>query len=311
MFTLKNNKGMAVTLIEYGAIIQSVMVPDRNGILGDVVLGCDREEDYYTDRGSLGATVGRFANRISGAAFTLNGQEYKLPANEGKNCLHGGNGFQKKKWQCMKSDTGLVMTIESPDGEEGFPGNLKVELKYTLSDDNELILDYTAVSDKDTVINLTNHTYFNLAGEGSILGQELMLDSDYYLQVDKALIPTGELISVEGTDYDFRKLRPIKEGYYDTCFALKSGEGVKAEAYDPISGRGMYMYTDLPGVQLYCAAWLGGTKGRGGKVYNKHEAFCLETQFYPDSPNKPRFPSCVLKAGEIFKSRTVYQFFAK
>jgi aldose 1-epimerase len=311
MYTLKNKKGMAVSLIDYGAIIQSISVPDRNGKPGEVVLGCDREEDYYSDRSSLGAAVGRFANRIGGASFTLNGKAYKLPANEGNNCLHGGNGFQKKRWSSIASEKAVLMYIESPDGDEGFPGNLKVELKYTLTDENELILDYTAVSDKDTVINLTNHTYFNLAGEGSILGQELMLDSEYYLEVDKALIPTGELIPVEGTAYDFRQLRPIKEGYYDNCFVLKEGNGVKAEAYDPLSGRGLYMYTDLPGVQLYCSAWLGGTKGRGGRVYSKHEAFCLETQFFPDSPNKPQFPSCVLKAGEIFKSRTVYQFYAK
>ncbi|NMA37421.1 MAG: galactose mutarotase [Papillibacter sp.] len=311
MYTLKNSRGLSVTMLEYGGIIQSILVPDRKGVLGDVVLGYDREEDYYNDMASLGATVGRYANRIGGASFKLNGTEYRLPNNEGQNCLHGGKGFQKRRWKGQATDSEVLLTIESPDGEEGFPGNLKVELRVRLSDENELILDYTAVSDKDTVINLTNHSYFNLACEGNILEQELMLNSDYYLEVDKALIPTGELIPVEGTDYDFRQLRPIKNGYYDNCYVLHSGEGVKAQAYDPKSGRGLKMYTDMPGVQLYCAAWLGGVKGKGGRVYKPYEGFCLETQFYPDSPNKPQFPSAVLKAGEVFKSRTVYQFYVK
>jgi aldose 1-epimerase len=204
---------------------------------------------------------------------------------------------------------GAVLTIDSPDGEEGFPGNLRVVLDVTLTENNELVLDYTAVSDADTVLNLTNHSYFNLACGGDILSHELMLDADSYLPTDDALVPTGEIRAVSGTGYDFKTRRPIREGYYDTCYILNGGDGVKAEAYEPVSGRGLRMYTDMPAVQLYCSPWLGGTKGRGGRIYKPYEAFCLETQFYPDSPNKPHFPSAVLRAGAVYKHKTVYQFF--
>ena len=310
MFVLENRQGMKVTLLETGADIQSILVPDREGRLGDVVLGCDGEEGYPAP-GCLGATVGRFANRIAGAAFPLNGRTYTITKNEGANCLHGGKGYHMRKWHGEYTQEGVLFTLKSPDGEEGFPGNLQVSVLVSLSEDNALSLRYTAKTDGDTVINLTNHSYFNLAGSGTILEQELMLDSPAYLEVDKQLIPTGKVIDVEGTDFDFRCRRPIRNGYYDHCFLLNGGDGVKAEAWDPASGRGLRMYTDQPAVQLYCGMGLRGVKGKGGAVYPSFGGFCLETQHYPDSPNHPEFPSTILRAGETWESSTTYAFFAE
>jgi len=311
LHTIKNKKGMSVTLCRYGGIIQSILVPDRNGVLGEVTLGRDREEDYLDDTAFLGATVGRYANRISGAAFKLDGIEYRLTKNEGNACLHGGRGLHKRYWELSGTNKKAVLTVESPDGEDGFPGNLKVELDVTLTAGNELILDYTAVSDADTVLSLTNHSYFNLACGGDILSHELMLAADGYLPTDGELIPTGEIRPVEGTDYDFRRRRIIGDGKYDVCYALKPGNGVKAEVYEPGSGRGLRLYTDMPAVQLYCSAWLGGVRGRGERVYKAYEGLCLETQFFPDAPNKPGLPPAVLRAGELYRRRTVYEFYVE
>jgi aldose 1-epimerase len=311
MYTIINKRRMSVTLCRYGGIIQSILVPDRNGALGEVVLGLDSEEDYLCDSAYLGATIGRYANRIGGAAFKLDGNTYLLTKNEGDNCLHGGNGFHKRYWDMRETENGAVLSIESPDGDEGFPGNLKVSLEVTLTDENKLVLDYAAEADADTVLSLTNHSYFNLACQGDVLSHELRLDADAYLPTDSKLIPTGEIRPVEGTKYDFRKRRPIGEGFYDTCFILNPGGGVKAEVYEPSSGRGLRVYTDMPALQLYCSAWLGGAKGRGGRTYKPYEGLCLETQLYPDAPNKPNFPTAVLKAGEAYRHRTVYQFFAE
>ena len=310
MFILENRQGMKVVLLETGASIQSILVPDREGRLGDVVLGCDTEEGYPAP-GCLGATVGRFANRIAGAAFMLNGKTYTVTRNEGPNCLHGGKGYHMRRWDAAYADGGVRFSLLSADGEEGFPGNLKVSVTYTLSEDNALCLRYRAETDADTVINLTNHSYFNLAGGGDILDQELMLASDTYLEVDRQLIPTGKQVDVGETEFDFRCRRPIRSGMYDHCFLLKDGDGVKAEAWDPKSGRGFRMYTDQPAVQLYCGMGLRGVKGKNGAVYPSFGGFCLETQHFPDSPNHPEFPSTVLKAGQVWESSTTYAFFAE
>lgn len=310
MLTLENERGMKVTLVETGGSIQSILVPDREGRPGDVVLGCDSEAGYPAP-GCLGAMVGRYANRIAGAAFPLNGKIYTVKKNEGENCLHGGNGYHTRRWDAAYSDGGVLLTLFSPDGEEGFPGNLKVSVEVSLSADNALTLHYMAESDADTILNLTNHSYFNLAGSGTILDQELMLASDAYLEVDRHLIPTGTVVDVEGTDFDFRTRRPIRSGKYDHCFLLRSGDGVKAEAWDPVSGRGLRMYTDQPAVQLYCGMGLRGVKGKAGAVYPAFGGFCLETQHYPDSPNHPEFPGTVLRAGEKWESVTTYAFFAE
>ncbi len=310
MFTLENDRGMKVTMVETGAAIQSVLVPDREGRLGDVVLGCDTESGYPAP-GCLGATVGRYANRIGGAAFPLNGKIYTVTKNEGENCLHGGKGYHMRRWKGEYVDGGVLFSLDSPDGEEGFPGNLKVTVEIRLSWENALSLRYRAESDADTVLNLTNHSYFNLAGAGTILDQELLLASDAYLEVDRHLIPTGKIVDVEGTDFDFRVRRPIRSGKYDHCFLLRDGSGVKAEAWDPVSGRGLRMYTDQPAVQLYCGMGLRGVTGKGGVVYPAFGGFCLETQHYPDSPNHPEFPGTILRAGEIWESETTYVFFAE
>ena len=310
MYTLENDRGMKVTLVETGGAIQSILVPDREGKLGDVVLGCDTEAGYPAP-GCLGAMVGRFANRISGAAFPLNGRTYTVTRNEGENCLHGGKGYHMRRWNAEYMDGGVLLSLDSPDGDEGFPGNLKVSVEVRLSRENALTLHYRAETDADTILNLTNHSYFNLAGTGTILDQELMLASDAYLEVDRHLIPTGNMINVEGTDFDFRIRRPICSGKYDHCFLLRSGDGIKAEAWDPVSGRGLRMYTDQPAVQLYCGMGLRGVKGKAGTEYPAFGGFCLETQHYPDSPNHPEFPSTVLKAGEKWESVTIYKFFTE
>ena len=310
MLILKNEQGMAVTLVETGGAIQSILAPDREGKLGDVVLGCDTEAGYPAP-GCLGAMVGRYANRIAGAAFPLNGKTYSITKNEGNNCLHGGRGYHMRRWDAEYTDGGVLLTLFSPDGEEGFPGNLSVSVEVRLSQDNALSLHYRAETDADTILNLTNHSYFNLAGSGTILDQELMLASDAYLEVDRQLIPTGTIVKVEGTDFDFRVRRPIRSGKYDHCFLLREGSGVKAEAWDPVSGRGLRMYTDQPAVQLYCGMGLKGVKGKAGAVYPAFGGFCLETQHYPDSPNHPEFPGTILRAGEKWESVTTFVFFTE
>ena len=309
MLTLENSNGYRVTLLETGGAIQSIVMPDRNGIPGDIVLGFDDPADY-PGRGSIGAFVGRFANRIAGGAFPLNGKTYEITKNEGRNTLHSGFGYHLRSWKLERTDSGAKLSLFDPDGSEGFPGNVSVSVDVTLTESNELVLDYTATTDADTVINLTNHSYFNLSGKEQMLDQELYLNADSYLEVDQGLIPTGKRIDVTGTDFDFRTRRPIASGKYDHCFVLNCG-GIQAEAWDPASGRGMRMLTDQPAVQFYCGAGLGGTKGKGGKVYQPYAGFCLETQHFPDAPNHPDFPSTVLRAGETFRSRTIYAFFVK
>jgi aldose 1-epimerase len=330
LYTLTNQKGMQASITEYGGTLVSLKVPDAKGGLTDVVAGFDDLSGYLKDPPYFGALVGRYGNRIGGAKFKLNGVEYQLAKNNGENSLHGGNrGFDKVVWS-TKGVTPGTQSIElsylSKDGEEGYPGNLQTTVTYTLTDANEIRIDYRATTDKDTVLNLTNHSYFNLAGqgEGDILGHEVMLDADRFTPVDKGLIPTGELRPVANTPFDFRKPvaigaridadeEQIKLGQgYDHNFVLNhSGAtpALAARVREPKTGRVMEVLTTQPGLQFYTGNFLDGTiRGKGGKVYGRRSAFCMETQHFPDSPNKPSFPSTVLKPGQEFRSTTIYRF---
>lgn len=317
MITLVNNRGMRLRAIQLGAIIVSLEIPDENGALTDVVLGHDEAADYLSHPAYFGAVVGRYANRIGGATFTLDGKAYRVVANEGKNCLHGGKiAFDKTLWQKESLEvSSLTLRHRSPDGDQGFPGDLEVRVKYTLTDENELIVDYDAVTDAPTVINLTQHSYFNLAGHdaGSVLDHELMIGAEAYTPVDDNLIPTGEIVRVYGTRFDFQNLRPISDpDGYDNNFVLAiGGEPLKLAgiARDPASGRTMLVRTTEPGVQLYTGNHLDGSiVGKSGVRYRKNGGLCLETQHYPDSPNQPDFPSTELRPGEQFTSRTIFAF---
>ena len=310
LYTLENSNGMQVSITDLGATVQSIMVKNKDGELIDVVLGYDTPEEYLSNDGFLGAFVGRYANRIGGARFELNGTQYKLTVNDGENTLHGGKGYDCRKLKAETDERGITFSIHDPDGENGFPGNVDASVRYELGEDNSLSIAYFAVSDKDTVLNLTNHSYFNLRGEGDILSQQLRIAADGYLPVDAGLIPTGEIRSVEGTEFDFREMRKVGSTMYDHSFVLDRS-GFCAEMYDEQSGIDMCVYTDMPAVQLYCSGSLTKRKGKKGAEYDRGSALCLETQFYPDSPNKPEFPSTVLKAGEPFESRTVLKFDVK
>ncbi|MDT5261872.1 MAG: aldose 1-epimerase [Acidobacteriota bacterium] len=331
IYTLTNRSGAEVRIMKYGAAVVSLKVPDRKGVLDDVVLGFDRLEDYQNDTHYIGAVVGRYANRIAKGRFTLDGVEYKLAVNFGENHLHGGiRGFDKVVWTArplsVRNGAALELTYISVDGEEGYPGNLKVAVTYTLNDANELRIDYMATTDRDTVINLTNHSYFNLAGQGEcdILGHHLSFDASRFTPTDAGAIPTGELRSVNGTPFDFT--RPTAVGArigldeeqlkfgkgYDHNFVLNGRAGVLRRAvrvYEPTKGRVLEVWTTEPGVQFYTGNYLdGSTKGKGGRAYHNRYGFCLETQHFPDSPNHPSFPSTVLKKGAQFRSTTVFKF---
>jgi len=325
IYTLTNAKGMKVKLTNYGGITVSVEVPDRAGKLADVTLGYDTLDGWLTNTSYLGATVGRYANRIAKGKFTLEGKTYTLATNNGENALHGGlKGFDKVLWDAKPvrtdSSVGVEFTYLSKDGEEGYPGNLKVKAIYCLTDDNEFKVEFSATTDKPTVVNLAHHTYWNLAGAaaGDILGHELMLAADKYTPVDAGLIPTGELKDVKGTPMDFTKATAIGariaqvEGGYDHNFVLRNQGGkvaLAAKVVEPKSGRVMEISTDQPGVQFYSGNFLDGTvKGKGGIAYKKHYGFCLETQHYPDSPNKKDFPSVVLRPGETYKHVMIHKF---
>jgi aldose 1-epimerase len=328
LYTLKNAKGVEADISTYGGVIVSLKVPDRTGALGDIVLGFDDFNGYLKPPPYFGALIGRYGNRIAHARFTLDGVEYKLAKNDGDNSLHGGTrGFDKVLWKAKPGPgQSLELTYLSKDGEEGYPGNLSVTVVYTLTDNNELKIDYTATTDKDTVLNLTNHSYFNLAGqgEGDILADQLTLNADRYTPVDKGLIPTGELRNVEGTPFDFRQPHAIGErigsndeqialgGGYDHNFILnRTGDGLSlaAKVTEAKSGRVMEVLTTEPAIQFYTGNFLDGTlTGKGGKVYGRRSALCLETQHYPDSPNHPSFPSTELKPGGVYHTTTVYRF---
>jgi aldose 1-epimerase len=330
LYTLTNSNGMQVAITNYGARIVSILVPDRNGKMADVVLGFDNLPDYIKYNTYFGALVGRYANRIGGAKFTLDGTVYHLPVNNGPNSLHGGvKGFDKRFWTAKEiqgAEPSLEMTYLSKDGEEGYPGNLQAKVVYTLTKENSIKIDYSATTDKDTVINLTNHSYFNLAGEGNgdILKQVMMINSSKITPVDATLIPTGKFMDVSGTPFDFRKPTPIGARINEDNQQLKNGKGydinyildrkgsgleLAARAYDPESGRELEVYTTEPGIQFYSGNFLDGSiPGKGGTAYGTRSAFCLETQHYPDSPNHPDFPSTELKPGQTFHEVTVFKF---
>jgi len=335
LYTLKNKNGMQVSITNFGATVVSIVVPDKAGKMADVALGYDDLAGYELNKNYLGVLVGRYGNRIAHGKFSIDGTEYTLAKNNGDNSLHGGiKGFNKAMWEAKDVSKGGEAAVEmkyvSKDGEEGYPGNLSVTVVYTLTNKNELKIDYSATTDKKTVVNLTNHTYFNLAGQGNgdILKQELMINADTFTPVDSGLIPTGELKKVEGTPFDFRKPTAIGAridandeqiklgGGYDHNFVLNrkaaTGLSLAARVSDPASGRSMEVWTTEPGVQFYTGNFLDGSfKGKGGIAYQKRTAFCLETQHFPDSPNHPSFPTTLLKPGEKYHTTTVYKFEAK
>ena len=326
LYTLTNKNGMRVKITNYGAIVVSIETPDKAGKLGDITLGYDNLAGYLEKTPYFGAIVGRYGNRIAKGKFTLDGVEYQLATNDGENHLHGGvKGFDKVVWMPSevkaKDNVGLRLMYVSKDGEEGYPGTLFVSVTYTLTNDNELKINYSAFTDKTTIINLTSHNYFNLAGDGDILGHELMLVADNYTPVDETLIPTGEIKSVKGTAMDFTTVKTIGSRIdqvasgYDHNYVLNNKDGKLALAgqlYEPVSGRALDIYTTEPGIQFYSGNFLDGSiTGKGGRVYKKYSGLCLETQHFPDSPNKPDFPSVVLKAGEMYGYQTVHKFYTK
>ena len=333
LYILTNANGVKAKIITYGGIVTELHTPDRDGKMADVVLGFDDLKSYLAGHPFFGAVAGRVANRIAKGTFTLDGKEYKLAINNGPNSLHGGKeGFDKKVWKAESFDgtngVGVKMSYTSPDGEEGYPGTLSTTMTYTLTDNNELRIDYHATTDKATIVNLTNHSYFNLAGHGSgdILGHELLIAADKYTPTDDTLIPTGELAPVKGTPLDFTTPHTIGErigqikksiGGYDHNFVLKSGGGKSAliagaaRAHEPKTGRVLEMYTTEPGVQFYTGNFLDGKVKGKGTAYQKHQGFCLEAQHFPDSVNQPNFPSVILRPGKTYTQTTVYRFSAK
>ena len=330
LYTIRNARGFEARITNYGGIVVSLRVPDRNGKFADVVLGFNDFDSYLKNDPYLGAIIGRYGNRIAKGRFTLNGAEYKLAVNNGENHLHGGiKGFDKVVWtgvaRSTKGGPEIVLTYLSKDGEEGYPGNLKVTVVYRLTN-NDLRIDYTATTDKDTVTNLTHHSYFNLAGEGNgdILNHLVTINANRFIPTDAGSIPTGELRSVAGTPFDFLKATAIGARINDDEEQLKLGRGydhtfvingnpgrlrLAATAYEQTSGRVMQVWTTEPGVQFYTGNFLDGTlTGKSGKIYPRRSGFCLETQHYPDSPNQPSFPTTTLKKGATYKSTTIYRF---
>jgi aldose 1-epimerase len=316
LYTITNSNGVEMSITNFGGAITSIKVPDRNGIFGDVVLGYDTLDEYVKNPRYLGALIGRHANRIDHGRFTLNGVEYQLAQNNGANHLHGGTkGFDKRVWNATETANGLHLEYVSKDGEENYPGNLNVIVDYSLNDDHELRIEYRATADKDTIVNLTNHSYFNLGGQGhgTILDHELILHAGSFTPVSEELIPTGEILSVEGSPMDFRTQRVISNGGYDHNFVLDDWkhEFIRSVARlsDPNSGRVMEVFTTQPGMQFYSGNFLDGSLvGKSGVRYQKYAALCLETQHYPDAPNHPNFPSTVLRVGETYHETTIYKF---
>ncbi len=334
LYTLVNAQGMRATITNYGGIVVSLTAPDRDGTFADVVLGFDTLAEYVTHSPYFGCLVGRFGNRIANGRFTLEGVEYALAQNDGQNHLHGGiKGFDKKVWMSRAMETvdgpALVLAYVSPDGEEGYPGTLSVTVRYTLTDDNALQIDYTANTDKPTVVNLTNHSYFNLSAGAAetILDHDMLINADAFTPVDGTLIPTGELRPVAGTVMDFRTPTPAGAridaddaqlkfgGGYDHNWIVNGEPGalrLAAQVYEPSSGRVMDVHTTEPAIQFYAGNMLPPTlPGKGGRVYVRRGGFCLETQHYPDSPNKPEFPSTTLEPGQTYQTTTVYKFSAQ
>ncbi len=335
-YTIKNKSGVTITVINYGAIITSILVPDRKGQLGDVALGFHQAEEYITavDKPYFGAIVGRYGNRIAKGKFSLDGEDFTLATNNGDNHLHGGLvGFDNVIWDAQPIRgagwEGLKLSYHSKDGEEGYPGNLDVTASYKLTDDNTLTVEYLATTDKATPVNLTQHTYFNLKGEGqgTILDHELMLNARKYTPVDAGLIPIGELAAVAGTPFDFTTSKPIGRDISVVNEQLSRGRGfdhnfvldrkdandmvLAARVYEPTTGRVLEVHTTEPGVQFYCGNFLDGRlTGKSGNAYVHRGGFCLETQHFPDSPNQPQFPSTILRPGEDYRSTTTFTFSA-
>ena len=325
LYTLTNSRGMKVRVMTFGVTLIGVDVPDRDGRLANVTLFLDTFDDYQRGHPLFGSVVGRYANRIAGAKFTLDGVEHHLTPNAGKNHIHGGKaGFQKLLWDAKsirtRDSVGVELSHVSPDGHEGYPGTLSVKVRYTLNNENELTMDYTATTDKPTIVNLTNHAYWNLAGAGSedVLEHVLTLNADRYLPADAAKIPFGELAAVNGTPMDFTAPMTIGSrfdqvpGGYDHCYVLNKKPdkrlSLAARVVEPKSGRVMEVYTTQPGVQIYTANGLSDRLSGGGRSYGRYHGLCLETQHYPDSPNKPLFPSTVLRPGETYHEVTVHKF---
>ncbi len=326
LYTFENKNGMVMEVSDMGAILYALLVPDKDGNLCDVVLGYDSPQEYQASGTGFGATIGRNGNRIGAAKFTLNGKTYELDKNNNGNNLHSGfHGYHYRMWEVKETtDNSITFHLSSPDGDQGFPGNFEVDVTYTLTDDNELKIDYNGAPDQDTVVNMTNHSYFNLNGHasGSVLEQELWMDADAFTATDVELIPTGEIVSVEGTPMDFRVKKPIGRdidedyealnfgGGYDHNWCLNNkGKFAKViEMSSKESGITMEVYTDLPGVQVYSGNFLDKEPGKDGIVYKHRQAICFETQGYPDSINHDNFPSVVCKAGEVYQTTTVYKF---
>ena len=334
LYTMTNSRGMEVRAMNYGGIIVSLRVPDKKSVLADVVLGFDTLDAYLNNKPYFGAIIGRYANRIANGKFTLNGAGYRLARNNGMNSLHGGlKGFDKVLWRGEQFENnqgiGVVFTYTSKNGEEGYPGNLKAKVTYTLTDQSELQIEYQATTDEATPVNLTNHSYFNLASEGNgdILKHNLILNADRFTPVDSTLIPAGELRSVAGTPFDFTKPTAIgaridtnneqlaiAHGYDHNFVLSRKGSGLElaGRVHEPQTGRALEVYTTEPGVQFYAGNFLDGTiTGKHGHAYNKHAGLCLETQHFPDSPNHSNFPWTILKPEQTYNSRTVYKFSAE
>jgi aldose 1-epimerase len=330
-FALTGASGLTMDVSGYGGAILSLCAPDREGRPGDVVLGFDRLDDYVADRAYFGALIGRFANRIRNGRFSVDGRTYALPVNDGNNHLHGGPaGFHKVPWSAEpfqeNGTVGIRLGRVSPDGEQGYPGNLEVTVTYRLTLEGALVIDYAAESDQPTPVSLTHHGYFNLSGDPSrdVLGHELELHADRFTPVDGGLIPTGELAQVAGTPFDFRRPatigarigdadpRLVQAGGYDHNFVVNAGDAPLAPAarvHEPVSGRVLELFTTEPGLQFYSGNYLDGSAiGKGGQPYGYRCGFCLEPQKFPDSPNQPAFPSCIVRPGERYTSRTVYRF---
>ena len=330
LYNLKNSSGVVVQITNYGGKIVSIIVPDRNGNFDDIVTGYENIEGYINGDNSFGATIGRYGNRIANGKFELEGTEYTLAQNNGKNHLHGGlKNFSNTVWEVIDEESNqqkLALHYLSKDGEEGYPGNLDVRVVFTLSEKNELIIDYYATTDKSTVVNLTNHSYFNLAGGNfnPIYNHELQISAEQFIPGSEDLIPLGELWDVANTPMDFNEFTPIGERINEDYEQLKNGRGYDhnyvldnedgelikyAEVFEPKTGRLMECWTTEPGVQFYTASHFNGSQvGKNGIKYNRHSAFCLETQHYPDSPNQPQFPSTVLTPDEIYKTTSIYKF---
>lgn len=329
LFTLKNKSGMTASITNFGGKLVSLYAPDKDGTLVDVILGYDSIDGYLSGHPYHGATIGRFGNRIAGAQFELEGCKYTFSQNNGVNHLHGGqNGFHNVVWDAQQTGQSLKLTYFSIDGEEGYPGNLSATVTYTLTDENELRIDFQATTDKTTVVNLTHHSYFNLAGEGNgdILDHQLTIFADQFIPTDEMAIPLGQVQSVKNTPFDFTSQKPIGQNIndndeqlsfgkgYDHTFVIGNDDGKLKKAaivFDPKSGRAMEVITTQPGMQLYTGNYLDGEKGKDDNSYNYRSAVCFETQHFPDSPNQKTFPSSVLKPGQEYKQTCIYKFFVK